>query len=71
MLIAILRDGGATRLDREVASLDEAKALQSRGFAVRLVGDGGELLDLPDDTTPADEAPQATRPRKPTRRTAG
>ena len=62
MLVHIERDGGATRIAKEVADMDEVEALREQGHVVHVGGDGAE---------PAAEAPPVAKPRKPGRGVAG
>ena len=59
MQILIERDGGATKVAKEVADMDEAKAYEAAGFTVT-------VLDAPEEAP----AEPATKPKKPTRQQA-
>ncbi len=65
MLILIEKDS-ATRVPKEVADIDEARAFEQNGFVVHVMGEGGELSPLPaaDGAETAAEAEQepATAP---------
>lgn len=60
MKILIERDNGATRVAKDVAGLDDARAYQAQGFTVHLLtkGDDGEDVPVP---LPQDDEPAAAQ----------
>lgn len=59
MLINIIRDGGATKIPKEVADIDAVEALRDRGHEVEVV----EVVK-PAEPEPAEPAPPAPKAKK-------
>ena len=60
MQVVIIRDGGATKIPREVADMDAVEALREQGHEV-------ELVAVAADDLAGDELAQKTAPKKPAR----
>lgn len=60
MQVVIIRDGGATKIAREVADMDAVEALREQGHEVELVASAVDDLA-------ADEPALKTAPKKPAR----
>lgn len=59
MLIVIERDS-ATRVPKEVADVEAARAFEAQGFAVHIVNEDGSTSPLP----AAERAPEEEAPKK-------
>lgn len=60
MLVLIVRDGGATRVPREVADLAAAQDLAAQGHEVLMAGvEEGQWVPVPAADEPAADQPEA------------
>lgn len=64
MQILIERDGGATRIPKEVADVEEALAFEQQGFTVYAVDDDGEAALLSRAAADGEQAAEPAAPAK-------